>query len=92
MASKAKIAFENNIANRTFDLIVLELSEPISEPLATLKTIKQQQPNLKVIVVNNGHSVNVVAKAFQYGAADFFRSPVNISLLNERIDALIHKF
>jgi len=32
----------------------------------------------------------VVAKAFNYGAADFFRTPVNISLLNERIDALVH--
>jgi len=90
VVSNGEKPFKNNIEKHSYDLIVLELNEPVSEPLATLKTIKQQQPAQKVIVISDGHSVKVVAKAFNYGAADFFRTPVNISLLNERIDALVH--
>ena len=90
IVSERNGSFRETFTKETIDLIIFELNDPISEPLSVLRTIKQKQPSLKIIVVHNGNSVKVVAKAFQYGATDFFRTPVNISLLNERIDALIH--
>lgn len=81
----------NYLEGQSIDLIVLEISESPSEPLTALQLIKQQKPALKVIVINNGQSIDVVAKAFKYGAIDFFKTPVNVPLFCERIDALIRK-
>lgn len=87
--SNEKKALGHYIREKSFDLIVLEISDPISEPLAILRNIKKLKSGVKVIVVNNGQSVEAVAKAFECGAADFFRIPLDISLICERIDALV---
>ena len=83
-------AISGYIHDKSLNLVVLEIGDPIHQQLSALQMIAQQNPSLKVIVVNSGHSMDVVARAFSYGAADFFRTPVNIPLFCERIDALIH--
>lgn len=74
---------------RQLDLIVLEVDEAKSADLNWLRRIKQMAPAVKVIVVNNGHSMEFVARAFKYGAVDFFRKPLNVKLLTERIFHLV---
>lgn len=71
------------------DLIVLEIADSSAEALDWVKQIKSQLPAIKIIVVNSGHSMEIIAKAFYYGANDFFRTPVDVNLLSERISSLL---
>lgn len=71
------------------DLIVLEIGDSSGDELDWLRKVKRQAPSIKVIVVNSGRSIETVAKAFSYGAADFFRKPLDVNLLSERISSLL---
>ena len=76
---------------KTFRLIVLEINDSNLTSLDWLKLVKTQIPSIKFIVVNNGNSIDLVAKAFLYGANDFFRTPLDLNLLSERITSLLNK-
>lgn len=74
---------------KQLDLIVLEVGESTSAAMNWLRRIKQMAPAIKIIVVNNGQSMELVARAFQYGAVDFFPKPLDVKLLTERIFHLV---
>ncbi|MCI0512781.1 response regulator [candidate division KSB1 bacterium] len=72
---------------KTADLIVLELEQSL-HGMNDLLRIKTQVPGVKIIVVSSG-ATDVAVKAFYYGATDFFTKPLDITLLSERISALL---
>jgi len=74
---------------KKLDLIVLEVGESPPMALNWLKRIKQLAPAVKIIVVNGGQCTELVARAFHYGAVDFFPKPVDVKLLTERIFHLV---
>lgn len=70
-------------------LTVVEFTESAIADLSWLKKMKSEYPSVKFIVVDGDHSPDTVALAFCYGAADFFKKPLNEHLLSERIAALV---
>lgn len=72
-----------------FDIVILEMEEPLDDSLNRLKKIRQTNPGAKVIITNSGDANDAVAKAFSYGAIDFFPKPLEVDLLSERIHSLL---
>ncbi|MBN2093745.1 response regulator [candidate division KSB1 bacterium] len=72
------------------DLMVVEIEDGNGKKdFGWIQQVKQQTPSTKVIVVNSGKSIETIIEAFQNGANDFFRKPVDEKLLSERILALL---
>ena len=70
-------------------LTVVEFTESTVADLSWLRQMKSEYPSVKFIVVDVDYSPDTVAMAFCYGAADFFKKPLNEHLLSERIAALV---
>lgn len=72
------------------DLMVVEIEDGNGKKdFGWIQEVRQQTPSTKVIVVNSGKSIETIIDAFQNGANDFFRKPVDEKLLSERIIALL---
>lgn len=71
------------------NVTVVEFSNSAVADLSWLKKMKNEHPSVKFIVVDEDRSPDTVALAFCYGAADFFKKPLNEHLLSERIAALV---
>jgi two-component system OmpR family response regulator len=81
---------KNNLKQEfgNIDLMVVEIDDGTKD-FRWIQEIKQKTPTTKVIVVNSGKSIETIIDAFQNGANDFFRKPVDEKLLSERILALL---
>lgn len=72
------------------DLMVVEIEDGNGKKdFDWIQQVKQRTPSTKVIIVNSGKSIETIIDAFQNGANDFFRKPVDEKLLSERILALL---
>jgi len=83
---------KNNLKQEfgNIDLMVVEIDDGNgTKDFRWIQEIKQKAPTTKVIVVNSGKSIETIINAFQHGANDFFRKPVDEKLLSERILALL---
>jgi DNA-binding NtrC family response regulator len=83
---------QNNLKQEfgNIDLMVVEIDDRNgTKDFRWIQEIKQKAPTTKVIVVNSGKSIETIINAFQHGANDFFRKPVDEKLLSERILALL---
>jgi len=78
----------NILGGNKIDLILLEISSEGLADLDLLKMIKSSFPNTLVVILNGG-SRCVRGKAFQQGAKDVFRRPYKITVIAERINALL---
>jgi len=80
---------ESILSKRKVDLILLEISKDFASEIEMIGNIKSQFPNMEIILINGNGKVDVLAKAFSYGARDAFRKPYKIDLIVERVGALL---
>ena len=59
----------------TPDLITLDITMPVMDGLAALKSIKENHPCIKVVMVSAAGQKNKVMEALQAGASDFLQKP-----------------
>jgi DNA-binding NtrC family response regulator len=76
---------------RDFDAIVLDLVMPGMGGIETLKRLREENPDLQIIVLTGHATVEKGVEAIKAGAVDFMEKPVDINKLMEKIGEAAHK-
>lgn len=76
---------------RDFDAIVLDLAMPGLGGIETLKRLKDENPDLQIIVLTGHATVEKGVEAIKAGAVDFMEKPVDINKVMEKIGEAKHK-
>jgi DNA-binding NtrC family response regulator len=71
--------------DKDLDAIVLDLQMPGMSGLEALKKIKQENPDLQIIILTGHGTVQAGIEAMKEGAMDFIEKPVDLSVLLEKI-------
>lgn len=69
------------LAERDFDVVLLDVLMPGLDGIAVLKEIKQRRPLTEVIILTGNASVNTGVAGMQHGASDYLLKPVNLDSL-----------
>ncbi|MDD5537418.1 MAG: response regulator [Candidatus Omnitrophica bacterium] len=77
------------IKQKTFDLVLLDISLAGMDGLLTLKRIKEINPNIKVIMSTGLVSSEVMEQARSLGAADYLMKPFNFGSLEASLVSLL---
>lgn len=75
------------------DLVLLDVMMPVMDGLVALEAIKSQQKfdSIPIIMVSAFDEMKYIIKSVQLGAEDYIAKPVNITLLEARINACLEK-
>jgi len=76
---------------KDFDAIVLDLAMPGMGGIETLKRLKEQNPDLQIIILTGHGTVEKGVEAIKAGAVDFMEKPVDINKLMEKVGEARHK-
>ncbi len=68
-----------------FDVIVLDLAMPGMDGIETLKQLREDHPDLQIILLTGYGSIEKAAEATRLGAMDFLQKPASLSDLLEVI-------
>lgn len=71
-----------------FDVLVLEANAGRDDLTHLVAHLRQQDPQLTLVLVDGGLTQLEIAELFRLGVADYFATPWNDALLAERIDVL----
>jgi len=74
----------------TFDIVVLDLKLPGISGEETLRVMKQEHPDIPVLIIT-GHGSSIMADKVPRGAAGFLAKPINIDDLLARIKEVLAK-
>jgi DNA-binding NtrC family response regulator len=77
------------IAERTFDLVLLDYLLPDNNGLAIFDEIRWRSPLTKVMLMTGVQDMGVAAMALRKGAADLLPKPFRMQELEERIGAVM---
>ncbi|HNZ64650.1 MAG TPA: sigma-54 dependent transcriptional regulator [Smithella sp.] len=70
------------LTQRSFDIILLDLSLPDGNGLDLISEIRQNHPEVALVVITGRSDVPVAVKAMQLGADNFLTKPVDMNELN----------
>jgi len=73
----------NNLKQKTYDILVTDLKMKKPDGLEVLKAAKQQQPDIKAVVITGFATKQLAAEAHDAGAVHFIAKPFKISHLIE---------
>ncbi len=68
-----------------FDAIVLDLQMPGMDGIEVLKKIREERPEMQVILLTGHATVEKGIEAMKLGAMDFMEKPADINTLTEKI-------
>ncbi|MCQ6563470.1 response regulator transcription factor [Paenibacillus mendelii] len=74
-----------------YDLVVLDLNLPIMDGLEVLAKIRDEKPELKVLILSARSSVNDKVKGLDIGANDYLAKPFDFAELEARIRNLLRR-
>jgi DNA-binding response OmpR family regulator len=75
----------------TWDGVVLDQRMPGMDGLATLKQIKERDPNAIVVMATAYASIELAVEAMKFGASDFVRKPLTPEVLRNAVGAALSK-
>jgi DNA-binding NtrC family response regulator len=64
------------------DIMILDIRLPEMDGLAVLKRVKENYPEIEVIMISGHGDMTSVIEAMRYGAADFFPKPFRLMDIN----------
>ena len=64
------------------DIVILDIKLPEMDGLSVLKVIKEDHPDIEVIMISGHGDMNSVIEAMRYGAADYFPKPFRLMDIN----------
>ena len=64
------------MAERPFDVVLLDLRMPGMDGLSVLKAIKERWPESQVVIITGYPTLETVKEAIQVGACDYLSKPV----------------
>lgn len=70
---------------KKFDAIVLDLVMPGIGGIETLRRLREENPDLQIIILTGHATVDKSVEAMKGGAADFLEKPLDINKLMEKI-------
>ncbi|MEE8234746.1 MAG: response regulator, partial [Nitrospirales bacterium] len=73
------------------DLIMLDIWMPEMDGLETLKQMRQQYPNLMVIMMSGHGSVETAVKATKLGAYDYLEKPLDLEKVTILVRNALHQ-
>ena len=73
------------IEDESFDAIILDLKMPEMDGLELLRKIKENKPDVQVILLTGHATVEKGIEAMKLGAMDFIEKPIDIKILSEKI-------
>ncbi len=73
------------------DLVILDIWMPEMDGLETLKRIRQQFPNLMVIMMSGHGSVETAVKATKLGAYDYLEKPLDLEKITILVRNALHQ-
>lgn len=79
-AATARAALEK-IADRPFDLVLLDVKLPDGDGLDVLSQIKQSHESLPVVMMSGHGTIETAVRATRLGALDFLEKPIGIDRL-----------
>ena len=71
------------------DVVIMDLVLPGADGLEIISKLKEVNKKVKIVVVTNLNTSNIVAKTIEFGVDYFMMKPVNYSLLLKRIKELL---
>jgi len=74
------------IKNKNFDVIVLDVMMPGMGGIETLKRIRQENPEVQIIMLTGKSTIEKAVTAMKEGAIDFLEKPAEIDKLLEKIE------
>lgn len=74
-----------------YDLVILDLNLPKMDGLEVLEKIRDEKPELKVLILSARSSVNDKVKGLDIGANDYLAKPFDFSELEARIRNLLRR-
>jgi DNA-binding NtrC family response regulator len=75
----------NQISEKEFDLVILDLRLPGKDGLQVLKDARLKKPQLKGIIITAYPAEATMAEAMEIGAVDFLSKPINLPKLEKLI-------
>lgn len=75
----------------TYDVVILDVKMPGMDGLEALAAIKQQHPNVEVIMLTGHATVESAIEGMKAGAFDYLMKPCDIDLLLAKIDRAVVK-
>ncbi len=79
------------IKSQKFDAIILDLVMPGIGGIETLKRIREENPELQIIMLSGHGTVEKSVEAIKAGAVDFLEKPVDMNKLIDKIGEARHK-
>jgi DNA-binding NtrC family response regulator len=79
------------LQEETFDVVITDLKMKDMDGMAVLKTIKEESPDTKVIMITAFASMDAAVEAFRRNANDFFAKPVKIADLKACVKRLLNE-
>jgi DNA-binding NtrC family response regulator len=73
------------VEGKNFDAIILDLAMPGMSGLETLKRIRDDNPDLQIIMLTGHGSVETGVEAMKSGAVDFLEKPADMNKIMEKI-------
>lgn len=74
-----------------YDLVILDLNLPKMDGLDVLANIREEKPELKVLILSARSSVEDIVKGLDIGANDYLAKPFDFSELEARIRNLLRR-
>lgn len=68
-------------AKNTYDAVLLDLAMPGMDGMETMRRLREQNPNLQIIILTGQGSVAAGVEAIKQGATDFVEKPADIDTL-----------
>ncbi len=70
---------------KDFDAIVLDLMMPGISGIETLKRLRQENPEMQIVILTGHGTLEKGVEAIKAGAVDFMEKPVDLNKLMEKI-------
>lgn len=81
------------LKKNSIDIVILDIKMPEMDGLSALEIIKENHPDVEVIMISGHGDMNSVIEAMRRGAADFFPKPfrlLDINLAIQRTTRYLH--
>ena len=79
------------IREKNVDVIILDVMMPGIGGIETLKRIRQENPEVQIIMLSGQSNIEKAVEAMKEGAIDFLEKPVDIGKLMEKIEKASQK-
>ena len=90
-ATKNGLAALEKIRKETFDILLADIKMPGMDGLALLSEVKENYPNIEVIIVTGFGSIESAVEAMKKGASEYVTNPFNLDELNLKIKKIQEK-